>query len=336
MSDAWYAVDRLFRADFDPGTPVTVAGLLDRRADLLWRAYQAGDPAVMGFLDEREGLTLDQVRTGVAHQYHFRDWAAVQAEGGRPVDPRFELAIDALVSGDEDGLRELLRADPELARARSAFGHHAMLVHYVAANGVESHRQWQTPVNAVALLRQLLAHGADPDATCDTYSGDNAQTPLCLLVSSMHPAVAGVQADLVTELCRGGADPNGRDDDGRPLWTAITFGYRAAAEALARSGARVDNLVFAAALGDIALVEQLLRGAARECRIGVDGPVLEAERLPSYALIYAAGLGQVEAVRRLLTHDPDLSLIEPVFHSTALGRARYHGQAAVEQLLTLA
>jgi ankyrin repeat protein len=208
-------------------------------------------------------------------------------------------------------------------------------VHYVAANGVEAHRQWQTPANAVALLRLLLDHGADPDATCDTYKGDSAQTPLCLLVSSAHPAAAGVQADLVTELCRGGADPNGRDDDGLPLWTAITFGYPAAAEALARSGARVDNLVFAAALGDLPLVERYLRepdpGGAR---IGVHGPVLNPPDMVGYALIYAAASGRQDVVELLLTRDPDLALKEPVFGATALGAARYHGHADIEALLS--
>jgi ankyrin repeat protein len=139
-------------------------------------------------------------------------------------------------------LHALLETDPGLVRARSPFGHHATLVHYVAANGVESTRQWQSPRNAVQVLRILLRHGADPNAVCDTYDGGSAQTPLYLLVSSMHPAQAGVQGSLVEELCRGGANPNGLDEDGLPLWTAITYGYPAAVDALARSGARVDNL----------------------------------------------------------------------------------------------
>ena len=52
-----------------------------------------------------------------------------------------------------------------------------------------------------------------------------------------------------------GARVDGLDDDGTPLWTAITFGYTDAAEALVRCGARVDNLVFAAALGRLDAVE---------------------------------------------------------------------------------
>ena len=48
---------------------------------------------------------------------------------------------------------------------------------------------------------------------------------------------------------------NGLDDDGAPLWTATTFGYTEAVEALACGGARVDNIVFAAALGDLETVQ---------------------------------------------------------------------------------
>jgi hypothetical protein len=249
------------------------------------------------------------------------------------VDLDFEAAADAIVSGDEDALRALLDARPELAQARSSFGHHATLVHYVSANGVEATRQWQTPRNAVQLLRLLLELGADPDATCDTYGGGSAQTPMCLLVSSTHPAQAGVQADLVNELCRGGANPDGLDDDSLPLWTAITWGYPPAAEMLARCGARVDNVVLAAGVGDLRLVRRYVHERGTPVRMGALGPILEARNLIGYALIYAAGLAREDVVRLLLHHDPDLSLAEPVFGATALGAARYHGHTAIEALL---
>jgi hypothetical protein len=328
----------MFRAALDEAGPApTVGEVIGRRAEAIWRAYGAGDPAVGEVLGSAQSdLTLDQVRTGIARQHGFAGWAAMLAERDRPVDPRFEAAADALVSGDEEALRGLLDATPALARARSPFGHHATLVHYVAANGVEISRQWQSPRNAVRLLRLLLEHGADPDATCDTYRGDRAQTPLCLLVSSTHPARAGVQGDLVAELCRAGARPDGLDGDGLPLWTAITFGYLAAVEALAGSGARLDILVFAAAAGDLALVERQLRQGPAGARIGAGGPVLDARDMVGYALIYSAGLGRIDAVRLLLAHGPDLGLTEPMFGGTALGAARYHGRADIEALLSTA
>ena len=55
-----------------------------------------------------------------------------------------------------------------------------------------------------------------------------------LLLTSAHPAAAGVQADLVEALCKGGVKPGGPQNEGTPLWIAITAGYTPAAERLAR------------------------------------------------------------------------------------------------------
>ena len=63
---------------------------------------------------------------------------------------RFERAADAVVEGDLEGLRALLLAEPDLARARSPRSHRATLLHYVAANGVEPGRQKVPPGTAAA------------------------------------------------------------------------------------------------------------------------------------------------------------------------------------------
>ena len=170
------------------------------------------------------------------------------------------------MSGDVAALEALLAAAPELARARSCYPHQTTLLHHVAANGIEHTRQWQSPPNAPDVARALLRAGADPNATCGDWAGGcngSGATTLELLVSSCHPADAGVQADLVEVLCRAGAKVDGIDDDGAPLWTAITFGYTRAVERLAHCGARVDNLVFAAVVGDLELVKSQLCGGAR-------------------------------------------------------------------------
>jgi hypothetical protein len=52
-----------------------------------------------------------------------------------------------------------------------------------------------------------------------------------------------------------------------------------------------------------------------------------------YALIYSAGHGRREVVKLLLAANPDLGVTEPVFHSTALGAARYHGRTDIEALI---
>jgi hypothetical protein len=332
QAQAWHTIDRLFRPTV--GEPSTVGQVLDQRVELIWRAHRDGHPAAAVLLGEGGPLTIDDVRAAIAREHGFADWAAVDRD--RPVDPSFEAAADAIVSGEPGDLDTLLSAHPGLAATRSPFGHHATLIHYVTANGVESGRQWQTPGNAVELLRILLRHGGDPDATCDAYGGSTA---LDLLVSSVHPARAGVQAGLVEELCRGGANPNGLDDDGTPLWTAITFGYPPAVDALARCRARVDNLVFAAAVGDLPAVTGYLRDDRRITvprsaqRIGARGPSLDPNHLIEYALIYSAGLGRRAVVELLLGQNPDLSVIEPRFHSTAAGAARYHRRHDILSLL---
>ena len=61
--------------------------------------------------------------------------------------------------------------------------------------------------------------------------------------------------------------------------------------------------------------------------------VLDPDHLIEYALVYAAAHGRRAVVELLLTTGPDLSVTEPVFHSTALGAARYHGRSDVVALL---
>lgn len=207
-------------------------------------------------------------------------------------------------------------------RARSPFPHGATLLHHVAANGIEVERQLQSPSNAVQVMRLLLERGAEPDAVCTIYSAQD--TTLGLLVSSAIPARAGVQAKLVEELSRGGARVDGTDDDGIPLWTAISFGYTEAAEALVRCGARVDDLVLSAALGDLGGVMRYFESGA-----ATDLPV-------DHAIVEAALHGRRDVVAFLLDHEPDLSFREPRFGATALGAARYAGDPEIVKLLETA
>jgi hypothetical protein len=339
-----FQVEAVLRVHRDVASP-TLSGFRGRDVPAILRA----NALASGTDDEilRAGLTLDQVRFVVAREHEFRDWPEVIAHGAAEVDRRFEAAVDAIVEGNVGELRALCAEAPALSSARSAFGHHATLLHYVAANGVEPARQWSPP-NAPAIARTLLGAGADPNARSDSYGG-RCTTPLELLVSSSHPAEAGVQADLVEVMCQGGANPNGPDDDGGPLWTAITFGYTRSVERLVQSGARVDNLVFAAVLGDLDLVrtffgtdgQRLRAGAPSGERVGRLGPMLNGRHTIEYALIYAAGHGRRQVVEFLLSKHPDLSVTEPVHGGTALGWARHphalsgrpHGSPDIAELL---
>ncbi|MEV6488642.1 hypothetical protein AB0M20_08400 [Actinoplanes sp. NPDC051633] len=72
-------------------------------------------------------------------------------------------------------------------------------MHYLAANGVEIYRQL-VPANAADVAQLLLANGADATATARMYGGD--QTVLGLLLTSSHPARAGV-TDQIAQVVRG-------------------------------------------------------------------------------------------------------------------------------------
>ena len=70
----------------------------------------------------------------------------------------FEQAVDAIIAGDITTLQTLLTQYPALIHTRSTRDHHATLLYYVAANGVEIERQ-KTPVNIIDITRLLLEKG---------------------------------------------------------------------------------------------------------------------------------------------------------------------------------
>jgi len=278
----------------------------------------------------------------VARDHWYRDWDDALAHGDEPVDTGFEAAADAVHAGDIVALGRLIDARPALVGMRSPFPHHQTLLYHVAGNGIEAERQDPVPANAPEMARLLLERGADPDALCDSYGGGPASTPLCLVVSSVRPFAAGVQVALVDELCRPpgsgrrGASADGVEGDSTPLWSALESGYTAAAEALVRHGARTDTLCVAAALGDLPLVRRFVEGdrsPAPAERMGARGPLLGPEHLLEYALIWASAHGRLAVVEYLLSRNPDLTVREPRYGSTALGMARHRRQAAVEALL---
>jgi ankyrin repeat protein len=191
----------------------------------------------------------------------------------------------------------------------------------VAANGVENHRQ-MTPKNAVEVAETLLQASAEVDALADMYGGQC--TTMSLLVSSCHPAKAGVQVDLVNTLIDFGASLEARGS-GRwtsPLMTALVFGYLDAAQALVKRGAKVNDLASAAGLGWLDAARQFLPDADSEGR--------------HRALALAAQLGQVEVVRLLLDagENPDRFNPEGLHaHATPLHHAALNGHSAVVELL---
>ncbi len=326
----------------------------EQQAENLLSGHRAEDPAAIDlfhrkhprFLDEKikwrpkfipdseirdATLSLDDARLAIARYYDFLDWSSLGAyvEAVSQDGPvfEFESVVEAVVNGGLATLQNALRRDPALVRARSTrvccFDppvHRATLLHYVGANGVEGYRQ-KTPPNAVEIARALLQAGAGPDALADMYGAQC--TTMSMLVSSSHPAEAGLQAPLVELLLDFGAaiEGEGTRKWGGPLITALAFGMIDAAKALSKRGARID-LPAAAGLGLEGDAARLLPSADAEAR--------------HRALSLAAQHGHEEIVRLLLDagEDPNrYNLKGNHDHSTPLHQAVLQGHETVVRLL---
>jgi ankyrin repeat protein len=329
--------------------------LYQKQAGELLEAHASGDPEAIRIIHRNHPRFLDpkipwlpkdlpdseiqsaalepaDAQLTIARWYNFQSWPALAEYAGAvtrdgPVF-EFELAVEAVIAGDLAALEALLRQNPELIRARSTrvtcFDppvHRATLLHYIAANGVEGYRQ-KTPANAVEVAKMLLQAGAEADALAGMYGG--RCTTMSMLVSSSHPAKAGVQVALVETLLDFGAsiEERGFGYWRSPLMTTLAFGYQNAAEALVKRGARVDNIGAAAGLGWLADAARLLPRADPESR--------------RRALALAAQLGHVDILRLLLDAGEDPDRYNPEgnhAHSTPLHQAALAGHDAVVRLL---
>ncbi|HEY1282178.1 MAG TPA: hypothetical protein VGF22_21035 [Acidimicrobiales bacterium] len=173
---------------------------LSRFAEALVDAHAAGEHSAAVLVRNWSGggdhdlrsrgvLSLRHARLIVARDHGFASSASIEGE----CDPTFELAVDAVVHGRIGELGALLADHPDLAGRRSAYGHRATLLHYMAANGVEIRRQ-VVPANAAEVVASLLAAGADRSAKLHAYGGEF--DVLEMLRSSAHPHDAGVAAQV--------------------------------------------------------------------------------------------------------------------------------------------
>jgi ankyrin repeat protein len=312
-------------------------------------------------------IDRDDAALAVARAYDFANWdrlvehVEAVCQPGSPV-ARFEAAVEAVIDGDVAALKQLVRDDPDLVRARSArvnnFDppvHRATLLHYLAANGVEGHRQ-RSPQNAVEVAKVLLDAGADPNALQDSYGGQN--TTMAMLVSSSPPKQAGVQVPLVDTLIDYGAslEPLGRGPAVSPLMTALVHGSPEAAQALVRRGARVESLPAAAGLGRVddvrrflpaatplqrhqalAIAAQLGRSATVRLLLdaGEDPNRFNPEGHHSHAtpLHQAIAGGHPDTVKLLVERGARLDTRDRIFQGTPLGWAQYCGQPEIASSL---
>lgn len=304
-------------------------------------------------------LDLTDARIVIAHDYSFETWADLVAfteAVAQDTEVRgFEIAADAVVEGDVGLLQNMLREKSALVRARSSRRHHATLLHYIGANGVEGVRQ-KTPPNAVAVAKLLLDAGAEVDAVADMY--DNKCTTMSMLVSSTHPAEAGLQAALAETLLDYGSEiDNGPGTEWKSaLMTSLVFGYLGTAEALVRRGAAVKAVHTAAGLGRVDDVKRLLPGSTPESRhsalalaaqlghtevvralldAGEDPNRYNPEGLHSHAtpLHQAIWGDHIEVVRLLVERGARLDTRDLIFESTPLGWAEYGGRARIAEYL---
>ena len=290
----------------------------------------------------------DDARAIIAREHDFESYAAFAdhvAAASRQDSPvaRFEAAVEAIITGDQSTLERLLRDDPQLIRARSPRRHHATLLHYVGANGIEGFRQ-QTPPNAAAIANVLLDAGAEVDAVAGMYGGS---TTLGLVATSIHPWLAGVQIPLLETLLYRGATIDGPGDGGA-VNACLANGRGEAAAFLAGQGARLD-LEGAAGVGRLDIVQsffdgagrlkgatsaQLLSGFAWACEYGrtasvefllQHGIALDAPlRNHGQTGLHWAGYGaHVDIVRLLLARGAPVNATERTFGGTPLGWTLY-------------
>jgi ankyrin repeat protein len=323
-----------------------------------WMHPRFGKKGVEDVRTARNELTLADAQLLVAREYFFDTWqdlvAFAEASRQDPDLIRFEAAVEAIVSGDIETLRGLLEEHPSLIRERSRRIHHATLLHYTAANGVEGVRQ-KTPPNAVEITRLLLEAGAEPDALADMYN--NKCTTMSMLVSSAHPHTAGLQGKLAELLLDYGAALDGPGTEWQSaLMTALCFGYLDTAKTLLGRGAKVEHVTVAAGLGDVEAVKRLLPESDSRSRhaafalatqhghLDVVRLLLDSGEDPnrynldgfhahSTPLHQAALAGHEEVVRALVEKGARLDVKDRIYHGTPLGWARYGEQEAIARYL---
>jgi len=245
------------------------------------------------------GCALADAQFVIARSHGFESWAKFVrhledlARKNSAVS-QFELAADAIVSGDLGTLQRLLMENPELIRARSAREHGATLLHYVSANGVEGYRQ-RTPRNAVQIAEILLQTGAEVDARAGVYGGGS--TTLSLAATSVHPLRAGVQNSLLEILLDYGAMVDSAH--GPALINAcLATGRQGAAVFLASRGAPLD-LEGAAGVGQLDVVKSFFN------QDGTLKPTANTEQLQR-GFLWACEFGRGDVVEFLLDKGADL------------------------------
>jgi ankyrin repeat protein len=241
----------------------------------------------------RAACTLSRAQFALAREFGFASWnkfASHVRDLAREHSPisAFELAVDAIVSGDAALLQRLLNEHRELVKARSTREHEATLLHYVSANGVENYRQ-RTPPNIAEVAEVLLRAGADVNAESIAYGGRS--TTLGLAATSYHPEAAGVQLPLLDLLLKYGSAIDA-SDGGSAVNGCLRNGRGQAAVFLAGRGARLD-LEAAAGVGRLDVVKMFFGDDGK-----LKAPATQKQMNSGFA--WACEFGRTDAVAFLL------------------------------------
>ena len=167
---------------------------------------------------EIRALSRGDARLVLAREHGFASWAAFRrhvddlAESGEP----FRRAFRAIQARDGEALGALLDRYPGLVSARGTNGNDLL---GLAANAVCGRRDQ-------AMVRELLARGADPDG-----ANDRGWTAL-------HQAGYGNDIELARLLLDSGAraDLEAHGEGGTPLAAALFWGHAKVADFLAERG----------------------------------------------------------------------------------------------------
>jgi hypothetical protein len=281
------------------------------QAKELLKAAREGDPAACARIEAvSDRRVLASAQLAVAREYGFPNWPRlkVEVERRRLLDDR-----------NVPGLRTLFAEHPELAvermehwcdhrRGATTLGYTAMLRFDAARMGL-------APIHGgtAEVARLLVAAGAAVEG--DT--GD-VETPLITAASYGDADVARVLVEAGADVDAKAAE-NGAVPGSTALAHAAVFGFTDIVDLLAASGAHIDGIVEAAAVGNI------------------DGYL--TDETPSEhrvrALTMAAGHDRVEVIRQLLAAGTPVDAVD-AWGYTALRAATENGRDAAVAVLVAA
>ncbi len=290
-------------------------GQLRREAEDLLRAARGGDAPALARLaavsPTPSTATLATAQLAIVREIGFASWARLEAEVERRaiLDHADVDRLSALLADQPAAAREALEHWCDHPRGAHPLGYVAML-RYDTAEGV-----WRDVPGTAAMARVLLAAGAPVEGEPGA-----PETPLITAASYGDAEVACVLVDAGADLEATAAPTSGGVPGGTALVHAAVFGMTAVVDVLVAAGARVPDLVQAAAAGDVTGL------------LGPDSP--EQERIR--ALVMAADHQRLPVIDQLVAAGTPVDGVDEVWGRHPLRTAAANGRpAAVRRLLAL-